>query len=348
MGGRQLLASGVKIFDLNISYVLPLKWHDFRGIDEMKDYLTPLSQHAEILVVDGSPEAIFAEHREQWGDLCIHLRPHVDLRFSNGKVNGVITGLRQAGHEQVVIADDDVRYDSENLATIGKLLEIAELVLPQNYFSPLPWHAKWDTARILINRAFSHDYPGTLGVRRSFLLGWGGYDGDVLFENLELMRTVKAAGGAVVHVPDLFVQRLPPTPGQFWSQRIRQAYDNFAQPWRLMVFSTVLPTVAVFARTRPGVLLGLACGSIAVAETGRRRDSGRAVFQPASSLFAPVWILERSVCVWAAMGQRLLRGGVRYGDTVIRRAATPLNQLRRHFAGRRLARRAAVEFDRLM
>ena len=119
-----------------------------------------------------------------------------------GKVNGVVTGVRECSHERVVIADDDVRYDAAALRRVVALLDEADLVRPQNYFDPLPWHARWDTARSLLNRVFTGDpafpvgdFPGTLAVRRSAFLASGAYDGDALFENLELMRTIRAAGG---------------------------------------------------------------------------------------------------------------------------------------------------------
>ena len=77
-----------------------------------------------------------------------------------------------------------------------------ELVRPQNYFAPLRWHARWDTARTLLNRvAGGVDFPGTLAVRRSRSSQTDGYDGDVLFENLELIRTIEAAGGRVLALP---------------------------------------------------------------------------------------------------------------------------------------------------
>jgi len=38
------------------------------------------------------------------------------------------------------------------------------------------------------------DYPGTMAVRRTAFLRSGCYNGDVLFENLELMRTLRAGG----------------------------------------------------------------------------------------------------------------------------------------------------------
>ena len=60
---------------------------------------------------------------------------------------------------------------------------------------------------------------------------------------------------------------------------------------------------------------------MALAELGRRRAGGRAVFPASSSLLAPVWVLERGVCAWLAVLQRLRFGGVRYGDAVIPLAA---------------------------
>src|SRR5215217_4010099 len=112
-----------------------------------------------------------------------------------GKVGGVLTGVRLASHECLVVADDDVRYDADSLARVVEGLRGADVVRPQNYFTPLPWHARWDTARMLLNRMTGGDWPGTLGVRRSVLRATNGYDGRVMFENLELVRTVLAAGG---------------------------------------------------------------------------------------------------------------------------------------------------------
>jgi hypothetical protein len=200
-----------------ITYLLPLRSRaGDDDIGSLTPYLRWLSRRADVLIVDGSDPPEFAEHHAAWSSVATHVRPAKDLRCGNGKAWGVLTGLRLARNERVVIADDDIRYDEAGLHRMGELLERAELVRPQNYFDPRPWHAHWDTARILINRAVGNDFPGTLGVRRSFLLAAGGYDGDVLFENLELMRTVEAAGGRTVASRDLLVRRLrrrPPISG---------------------------------------------------------------------------------------------------------------------------------------
>jgi len=41
--------------------------------------------------------------------------------------------------------------------TTGLPLAGADLVGPQNFFDPLPWHARWDSARTLLNRASGGD-----------------------------------------------------------------------------------------------------------------------------------------------------------------------------------------------
>jgi hypothetical protein len=214
-------------------------------------------------------------------------------------------------------------------------LRVADLVRPQNFFDPLPWHARWDTARTLLNRAFGSDHPGTLGVRRAFLDRIGGYDGDVLFENLELVRTVTAAGGRVLDAPDMYVRRLPPSVGRFLEQRPRQAYDDLAQPLRLALFLALGPSLAAIARRRPQALLAVATVSIFAAEVGRIRHEGARVFDRLSPLFAPVWVIERACLVWVAIVSRFGRGGCLYAGQVIRRAANPPRELRRRLRARR-------------
>lgn len=281
-------------------------------------------------MVDGSGLEIFAAHHQMFGSKVRHMPVDADLTGRYGKVNGVVTGVRAATNEGVVIADDDVRYDDEGLDRMSTLLGHADLVRPQNYFDPLPWHAKWDTARTLVNRAFGADYPGTLGLRRSRLLTAGGYDGDCLFENLELMRTVRAVGGRVVSPLDFYVRRLPPPASHFWSQRVRQAYDDFALPARMAGELAVVPAAIALARRDPRALSVAALLAMVTAETGRRRARGAAVFPGVCSLMAPAWLAERGVCAWLAVWQRLVHGGVPYAGTVLSKAAN---------SGRVLARR---------
>jgi hypothetical protein len=322
------------------SYVLPLRWTEPGPIAELAAYLRSLAGAVdEILVVDSSPPTVFDEHATALRGVARHLAPHPDLDFAMGKVDGVVTGLRECSHERVVLADDDVRYDATALRRTIELLDEGDLVRPQNYFDALPWHARWDTARSLLNRVFTGDptfpvgdFPGTLAVRRSAFLAGGAYDGDALFENLELMRTIAAAGGTVLTPLDLYVARRPPSAAHFFSQRVRQAYDDFAVPFRIGAFLAVLPlSVELLRRGRARGLGVAALATIGVAELGRRRAAGAERFPLTGSLLAPAWIAERSVCAWLAVGARL-RGGVRYGSGRLSHSATPMRRLRRRYS----------------
>lgn len=317
---------------MDCTYVLPIlsTVRDEQAVAELREYLVRTSELVEVIVVDGSPPEVFAAHADAFGGVVArHCPPDAGLAGANGKVNGVLTGMRLASHDKVVIADDDVRYREDELVAVVDLLDEVELVRPQNYFDPLPWHARWDTARTLINRAFGRDFPGTLGVRRSALDAAHGYAGDVLFENLELIRTVRARGGREVAPLDLYVRRLPPTTRHFWSQRVRQAYDEFARPGRLVVSLALGPSFgALVARGRGGLAVSLAVGGpVALAAIGRARRDGRRHFPLGAVLLAPAWVAERSLTSWLAVAERLRFGGARYCGRIIRVAAHPTRTL---------------------
>ncbi|MGH7632638.1 MAG: glycosyltransferase, partial [Gemmatimonadaceae bacterium] len=310
-----------------LTYILPIRSVVPHAGDELTAYLRWLAERAEVIVVDGSPPAVFDAHAAAWREAIYnglrHAMPAADLVTPMGKVGSVLTGLCLASHERVIIADDDVRYDDRGLVHVATSLDRADVVRPQNYFDPLPWHACWDTGRMLLNRLTGGDWPGTVGVRHSVLRATGGYDGDAMFENLELVRTVVAAGGRETALLGVYVLRRPSTTRHFWSQRVRQAYDEFARPGRLVIQLAVLPAVAVLAATgRWGILAAAVVAVVAAAETGRWRVGGRTVFPLRASLLAPAWVAERAVCSWLALGARIFLNGIPYRGTVLRHAAT--------------------------
>ncbi len=320
-----------------VSYILPLRSSTPCTTSDLDAYLRWLAPRVELIVVDGSAPAVFAEHAAAWGGLGTHVAPAPELRTPMGKVGGVLTGVRLASHEHVVIADDDVRYDEDALRRVVRALDDADVVRPQNYFDPLPWHARWDSARTLLNRVFGGDWPGTLAVRRSALERTGGYDGSAMFENLELVRTVVAAGGREAVLLDTFVARRPSTTRHFWSQRVRQAYDELARPQRLIVQLAVLPAaLAIGLRLGWIPLVAGALALIGIAEVGRRRVGAAHVFPASATLFAPMWVAERAVCSWLAIASRVLFGGVAYNGGRLRHAATPMHVLRARHAEARV------------
>lgn len=312
---------------MRLSYVLPIRTSVARL--DLVEYLEWLAGRVEVIVVDGSDDGIFAEHHAAFGPPIRHLLVDPERVTPMGKVSGVMTGVMLATHDHVVIADDDIFYTDAELRRLDLHLDSADVIRPQNWYEPLPWHARWDTGRMLLNRMVGGDWPGTLGIRRSTLLQAGGYAGDVLFENLELVRTIESVGGRAVVDLGLLVRRQPPSIRQFLDQRVRQAYDEFARPWRLLAFLALGPSV-VFTRGRS--IAALAVAAVGLAEMGRRRAGGRRCFRPTAALWAPLWLMERSVTSWLALFQLVFHGGVRYRGGVLRRAATPRRELRRRLA----------------
>ncbi len=317
------------------TYVLPIR-RTIVEPDDLVAYLEGLARLLPVIVVDGSPPDVFACHRARFPRSVEHVPVDEDRRIDlNGKVAGVVTGLRRVRTPKAVIADDDVRYDPFALRRVAALLDDADVVRPQNVFVPLPWHALLDTGRTLIARASGGDWPGTLGVRMRAYARAGGYDGDVLFENLELVRTLRAVGGREHLAYDLFVARRPPTAARYLSQRVRQAYDELARPRRLAVQLALAPALALAAhRFGPRALAAFAFGAVALAEGGRRRGGGRRVFPALASALAPAWVFERALTSWAALALRLARGGVRYSHGRLRRAANSERVLRERYAAK--------------
>ncbi len=315
------------------SYVLPIRIPaaDDLAADRLSGYLQQLERWCDdLIIVDGSPNQRHQTNRRVWDGVGRHVAPDQAHSCLNGKVAGVLTGVDLARHERVVIADDDVRYDQAGLQRTIDLLDDHDLVRPQNYFWPRPWHAVWDTARTLLNRGtIGADFPGTLAVRQSVLQQAGGYDGNVLFENLELIRTVGARGGAIASPLDLYVRRLPPTSRHFVGQRVRQAYDEFAHPLRMALWLSIIPCLArIWKRRRFNLAAMTAATAVGLAERGRRRADGQDVFPAAATALAPLWVLERACCAWLAVAQRARHGGVRYGNSIIRVAANSERTLR--------------------
>jgi hypothetical protein len=113
---------------------------------------------------------------------------------------------------------------------------------------------------------------------------------------------------------------------------VRQAYDEFARPVRLAAWLAVAPaSLALWASGNGSFLLAGTAMTIMVAEAGRWRAGGRHVFPLAASLLAPLWVGERAVCAWLALGARLALGGIPYRGRIIARAATPMQLLRARF-----------------
>jgi hypothetical protein len=190
----------------------------------------------------------------------------------------------------------------------------------------LPWWARTEAARMLINRATLRiaDYPGTCAFRRSTILNAGEYDGDVLFDNEEIIRHFARRGSRICYANNFFIHKRPPKFRKWLEQRPRQAYEDFGLRFKTIVFASLLPIA--FAITLIGGMkslsifaLSIAVISILLAFTGRARGSARRFFPLTICLFAPVWILERTLSTYCAFYWLLIRGGYPFGDRILKK-----------------------------
>jgi hypothetical protein len=84
-----------------------------------------------------------------------------------------------------------------------------------------------------------------------------------------------------------------------------------------------VPALAASLLTRTwSVPCGLAMLAVALAAAGWIRDGAFRRFSVLSVAAAPVWLLERAVCAWLTVYERVRYGGARYGDAVLPMAAS--------------------------
>jgi hypothetical protein len=317
----------VRGFPGKCTYLLPIRRHAFSAAEasEFDNYFQLLRQaECEVVVVDGSDRETFDAHHRVWAGTCRHKT--VDSRFGylNGKVNAIHTGVEAASHEKIILADDDVHYEPDEIASICERLEKFDVVRPQNFIEPLPWWARSEAARMLINRATlrAGDYPGTCAFRRAVMLRDGDYDGDVLFDNEEMIRHFARRGFTIDYNINLLVRKNPPRFRKWLEQRPRQAYEDFALRWKTFFFASIFPVVGFLtlignSRTMMAFAAALMVGSMLLAFAGRRRGRAAQVFPYSTCCFAPLWILERAASTYVAFGWRLFRGGYPFGDRIL-------------------------------
>ncbi len=309
------------------TYILPIRRARVRPqeIDELAQYFRNLAHEGcQVLVVDGSSPEIFDQHNRAWRKLCRHVTVDRKYTYLNGKVNGVHTGIEIASCESIILADDDIRYTSEDIRRACELLERHEMVRPQNYVAPLPWWGRTEAARMLINRGVlrTGDYPGTCAFRRSAFVRFGHYDGDVLFDNEEIVRHFILNGAEVCYALDFFILKRPSTLRKWLEQRPRQAYEDFDMRAKTVLFMSLLPAaIALGLFNRPSAALAFVffvwiCAGL-LAGRGLLRDRAYDFFPAHVILYAPLWVVERSLSVYWALYWRVAHGGYPFGDQLL-------------------------------
>jgi hypothetical protein len=309
------------------AYLLPIRRRSFSVTEAsaLANYFRALNDAGcDVLVIDGSPAPVFQQHHDAWHPLCRHEPVDRSFGYLNDKVNGIHTGVDLAAAEKIILADDDIRYTPSQIDRVCQLLDEFEVVRPQNFLSPLPWWARMEAARMLINRATLRiaDYPGTCAFRRATMRRVGHYDGDVLFDNEEIIRHFAREKAAILYATNLFVQKRPPSFKKWLEQRPRQAYEDFGLRAKTALFFSVPPLAMVLGLGAgwKGIIIFVSALSVmatALAAAGRLRGNAAQYFSWSICLFAPLWLAERALSTYWALYWRLTRGGYPFGDKIL-------------------------------
>ena len=236
-----------------------------------------------------------------------HVAPAPDLVTPMGKVGGVLTGLRLASHERVIIADDDVRYDDESLRARRRARST----------TPTSCDRRTTSSRCRGTRAGTRPHAAQSRDRRRLA-------GHARRASLRCSSAPAATTAArCSRISSWCARWSPPADARRAARRVRGATSRRRRAisgrsasgrpttrsrgrGALAVQLALLPgAIALGARVR---LARASCSprrsSSALAEAGRRRAGGARVFPVRASLLAPAWVAERAVCSWLARRRR--------------------------------------------
>jgi hypothetical protein len=280
--------------ELRCSYVVILE--SFSGdLRELAAYLTEIAvANFEVIVVDRSGAE---DHRRvlRWVGRYVHthaetIRAAIDLTSS----------------DKVIVADASVRYSMDNLDIMCALLELHEVVEPQDYFDPLPWWGGIDAGRVLVQRSM-HALPdrgATFGFRKRIIRGLRS------LEPVEAnsVRRLASQGAEVFTAIGTFVRRLPPAFSEWVRDLPRRAEEELVVPARAALFILLLPALVILSILGGARMAGTFAGAIAFATfvlAVRGRFGAGSFFPLHTCLLAPLSILQRSIGVYCALFRRV-------------------------------------------
>ncbi|MEA2488234.1 MAG: hypothetical protein QOH21_26 [Acidobacteriota bacterium] len=310
--------------DRRCSYVVLVE-HAAADADALRDLARYLSTVAvtdcDVVILDASPRLQFELNARVLRWVGRHMAIRGDMRTASGTVDLLRAAAAAAGCEKVIVAAEDVRYDPVAIEQLCQLLDLHEVVEPQDYLDPLPWWGSIEAGRMLVHRGIEPepDHGATFGFRRSALRSLRGLA--VLEASDDPVRRLVAHGAELHPATDVFVRRDPPAFSDWLDSRPRYACDDFALPMKSAFFFALVPLLVLLA-TLGGLRLAASyAGAIAFASVAlalRGRIGAGAFFPLWACLFAPLWVVERSVSVYWAL-YRKLRGT----DVAAARVAVP-------------------------
>jgi len=292
--------------DRRCTYVVSIERSDETagGADDLRslaDYLSTLGTYGcDVLVFDSSADEVFEENRRilRWVSRHLAMRAPFDV---------VRAAADFAATEKIIVAEQDVRYEAGELDDMCALLDLHEVVEPQDYLDPLPWWGGIEAGRMLVHRGVDPlpDHGATFGFRRNALRALRGFNA---VDTADPVRRLAAFGAEVFSAFELFVKRRPPELRDWLRARPRAADDDFGMPVKTTFFFALLPMTLLLlvfggARLAAGYIGAIACGSLVLAIRGR---AGATPYFPLRAcLYAPLWLVERSISVYWALARKV-------------------------------------------
>jgi hypothetical protein len=298
--------------DRRCTYVVPLEEQAGGSIDDLRalsEYLTTLTvADCDVLILDAASAEHFERNRTILRWVGRHVAVDAHNRTTSGAIDPVRAAVAFAACEKVIVAAPDVRYTADEIAAVCDLLDLHEVVEPQDYLDPLPWWGGIEAGRMLVHRSIEPypDHGATFGFRRSAIRGLRGLDAFDLGD--DSVRRLSAQGAEIFSALELFVRRRPPQLGEWLHERTRQAEDDFAMPVKSAFFFALIPMAILLTmfgglRIAGGYLGAIAFASVALAVRGR--IGAGSVFPLRACFYAPLWVLERAVSVYWALGLKM-------------------------------------------
>jgi len=276
---------------------------------KLANYLSTLGlADVDVVVLDPAPRLQFELNSRVLRWVGRHLPVKPEYRTLSGTVDIIRAAVDVAGCEKVIVAAEDVRYTPEAIGQLCDLLDLHEVVEPQDYLDPLPWWGGIEAGRILVHRGIEPqpDHGATFGFRRAAIRSLRSLGAADLHD--DQTRRLASVGVEVHAAPEVFVRRQPGQLTEWIHERARQAGDDFVLPVKSAFFFALVPVLVLLAALGGTQLAGSYAGIVAFASVAlamRGRIGATTFFPLRAVLFAPVWVFERSVSVYWALFQRI-------------------------------------------
>ena len=283
------------------------------ALRELANYLSTLGvAGCDVIILDPSPRLQFDLNSRILRWVGRHVAVRREHCAANGSVDFVRAASAFAACDAIIVATEDVRYTAEAIDQMCALLDVHEVVEPQDYLDPLPWWGGIEAGRMLVHRGIEPqpDHGATFGFRKSAVRTLRGLAAleSVAGAALDQPRRLAAVGAEVFPASDVFVRREPGAFGEWLSKRPRAAGGDFHLSVKTFFFLSLLPLLVALAFLGGAELAGGYAGVIAFATVGlaiRGRIGAGAVFPLRACFFAPLWVLERSVSVYWTLFRKL-------------------------------------------